>query len=324
MDIMLSETASAVVNQHMNGVLNSLPESYASKQAPSFSAILNLENIGGMAGIPSEKLQSLDHELQGLPVSDSDRKARCARYDNERPAFVIPDGHPKILVFEKMTGFRDGPSVTAAAKLLREMGEQNNWGMVFTDKGGVMHPKVLRQFDLVIWNNNSGDVLTLSQRKAFIDYIETGGGYVGIHGAGGDPNYFWDWYTDTLLGTNFIGHSSDPQFQQATVHMEADPFGINSAGNRQSWQLTEEWYSFRPNPRSTGSTIVATIDESMINTISYRGQNIAMGDDHPIAWARRLGKGRAFYSAIGHVPDVYADPNHKALLLRGITWASGN
>jgi len=324
MDIMLSEAASAAVNRHMNGVLNNLPENYASTQAPSFSAILNLGNFASMAGIGDEHLHLLDQELHALPVSDSDRQARCARYDDERPKINIPEGYPKILVFEKMTGFRDDPSVTAAAKLLRDMAEQNNWSMVFTDKGGAMHPNILRQFDLVIWNNNSGDVLTLSQRRAFIDYMESGGGYVGIHGAGGDPVYFWDWYTDTLLGTNFIGHSSDPQFQQATVHMESDLFGINTTDTRQSWQLTEEWYSFRPNPRSTGSTIIATIDESTYNTTGYRGHNIAMGDDHPIAWARCVNKGRSFYSAIGHLPEVYSDPHHKAMLLRAVMWASGD
>jgi len=52
------------------------------------------------------------------------------------------------------------------------------------------------------------------------------------------------------------------------------------------------------------------------------GQNLRMGDDHPLAWTNCIGKGRMFYSAIGHRPETYSEPNHVTLLESAITWAA--
>ena len=68
--------------------------------------------------------------------------------------------------------------------------------------GAVFNPEQLAKFDVVIWNNSTGRVLTDEQRAAFKAYIENGGGYVGIHGAG-DHSHHWDWYEDELVGARF-------------------------------------------------------------------------------------------------------------------------
>lgn len=194
--------------------------------------------------------------------------------------------------------------------------------MVATENGAVMTPALLSQFDAVIWNNISGDVLTLSQRRAFMDYIVKGGGFVGIHGSGGDPVYFWDWYVDELIGARFIGHPMDPQFQDAKVVIEATDSAI---GNDMApgWTMNEEWYSFESSPRATGATVIARLDESSYSPVGRGGQDVRMGKDHPIVWTRCVGDGRSFYSAIGHRPELYAEPHNLKLLERGILWAAG-
>jgi hypothetical protein len=45
--------------------------------------------------------------------------------------------------------------------------------------------------------------------------------------------------------------------------------------------------------------------------------------DHPIAWSRCIGNGRSFYTAIGHRPESYVEPNSLKLLEQGIAWAAG-
>jgi type 1 glutamine amidotransferase len=322
MDIMLSPAAVEIVNRHMDGVLNRLPPTFASTEAPSFSAILTLKEIVGMTGMPREVLEPIAGELAQLTVTDADRAARCERYDTEIPAVEVPQGKPRILVFEKMTGFRDGPSVEAASAALTAMAERNGWAMVTTELGGAMTPAFLQQFDAVIWNNVSGDVLTLTQRKAFEDYINGGGGYVGIHGSAGDFIYFWNWYVDTLIGARFIGHPMEPQFQDARINVETNITGIGES-LAPDWVLNDEWYSFRQSPRDTGATVIATLDETTYSPVGRGGQNVRMGDDHPIAWSRCIGEGRSFYSAIGHRPEVYGDARHLQLLEQGILWSAG-
>ena len=46
--------------------------------------------------------------------------------------------------------------------------------------------------------------------------------------------------------------------------------------------------------------------------------------DYPATWARMHGKGRVFYTSMGHREDVWTSPIFQAVLLGGISWASGN
>ncbi len=205
-------------------------------------------------------MAKVDSELRAIPVTAADKAARCERYDNDRPTFKFAKGKKHVLLFEKMTGFRDTPSVLAANAVFRKLADSQGWDLHVTEKGGAMHPSVLKQFDTVVWNNISGDVLTLTQRKAFRSYIESGGGFVGVHGSAGDPVYFWDWYPDTLIGARFIGHPSDPQFQDATVQVEAAASGIG-ADLQPGWTMNDEWYSFAKSARLNGANVIATLDE---------------------------------------------------------------
>lgn len=323
MDILLKPEARAVVNRHMGSVLDDLPPFFASAESPSFSAILNLRRVAAMAGgTSSDALPTVDRRLRALEITDADRAARCARYDVVLPKLEITEDRPRLLLFEKMTGFRDGPSVEAAAAALRDMAKRNGWALVETGNGAAMSPDILEKFDAVIWNNVSGDVLTMTQRTAFRQYIENGGGYLGIHGSGGDPTYFWDWYVDELIGARFIGHTFDPQFQDARVVVERAETGIG-ANLPESWIMNDEWYAFKSNPRANGASIIATLDESSYSPVGHSGQDVSMGGDHPIAWSRCIVNGRSLYSAIGHVPETYLDRHHLKLLENGIRWVAG-
>jgi uncharacterized protein len=318
-DILLSPVARAVVERELPA-FKSLPERMFGTTPPTFAAILTPQGMLGMTRQPATDLSSLDRQLRVIPVTEADQVARCARYDVDPPALDIPPGKPRILLFEKINGFRDGPSVEAAKAALRDMAARHGWALVVTDKGGAFTPAILKKFDVVLWNNVSGDVLTVTQRKAFRAYIENGGGFVGIHGTGGDPIYIWDWYVDTLLGARFIGHPMDPQFQDARVNID-DAASPLARGLGTGWTMNEEWYSFAHSARAAGAHVIATLDETSYSP-KERGLDIHMGD-HPIVWTRCVGNGRSFYSAIGHRPEGYSEPHHVALLENAITWAAG-
>ncbi|QGP80614.1 ThuA domain-containing protein [Sphingobium sp. CAP-1] len=315
-DILLSPAAKALTDQSVPEIYRSLPPRFFSTQAPTFASILTLDALAQREHLPAERMVALDAGLRKLPVTAADRVARCARYDEGRPAFTLPQGKPRLLLFEKMTGFRDGPSVEAARAAFQAMAQRKGWALVVTDKGGAINPATLRRFDAVVWNNVSGDVLTLKQRAALKSYVEGGGGFVAMHGSAGDPSTFWDWYVDSLIGARFAGHPMKPQFQDAKVVVEARDHPI-AAGLPADWVMNDEWYSFRTNPRASGAHILATLDER-----SYApGAELTMGD-HPIAWTRCVGKGRMFYAAIGHRPQTYADPHYGTMLENAVAWAT--
>lgn len=321
MDVLLKPEGRAAIERARPGLLSLLPARFISTESPSFSAILSVRTLFAMGGAPAEAVTQADTELRALRVTDADRVARCARYDVARPEITFAEGRPRVLVFEKMTGFRDGPSVDAARTALVAMGERNNWSVVVTEQGGAITPSILRNVDVIVWNNVSGDVLTLTQRRALQRWVQRGGGFVALHGSGGDPTYFWDWYVDTLIGARFTSHTMEPQFQDARVVIASDAhIGSDLAPG---WTMNDEWYSFASNPAANGARIVARLDESTYSPVGRGGQDLRMGD-HPIAWTRCIGQGRSFYSAIGHRPETYSDANHVRLLEQAITWAAND
>jgi uncharacterized protein len=319
-DILLNDKAKAVADRSINGISTRLPPQLMGTKPPSFAAILTLREAAGFLRLPAIDLAPVDRDLAAIPVTEADKAARCARYDVDPPKLAIPAGKPRILLFEKINGFRDVPSVNAAHAAFVAMAQRKGWSLVTTENGAAFTPAILKQFNAVIWNNISGDVLTLSQRQAFKNYMEKGGGFIGVHGSAGDPVYFWDWYVDTLIGARFAGHPMAPQFQTARVNIDdaAHPIAKDLPA---TWEANEEWYSFKNNPRATGSRIIATLDESTYKPEGFSGQQLRMGD-HPIAWTRAVGKGRVFYSAIGHRPERYGDPAYVQMLEQGIDWAA--
>ncbi|WP_313801385.1 ThuA domain-containing protein [Sphingobium sp.] len=319
-DILLSPAAKAVLQAEAPTILEVLPARFFSTRAPTFAAILTIRELAAMKAMAPDMVSHVDAALRRVAVSPADRSARCARYDNDRPAFVLPKGKPRLLLFEKINGFRDGPSVDAAHAAFLAMARRKGWAMVVTDRGGAFTPSILRRFDAVIWNNISGDVLTLSQRAALKAYMEQGGGFIGVHGSAGDPATFWDWYVDELIGARFAGHPMKPQFQNARIVVEGTAHPVAS-GLPREWVMNDEWYSFKTSPRAAGARIIATLDEASYSPEGMAGQKLRMGD-HPIAWTRCVGKGRMFYAAIGHRPETYGDAHYAAMLENAVRWAS--
>ncbi|GAB3113938.1 ThuA domain-containing protein [Aestuariicella hydrocarbonica] len=327
-DAFRNETAKQLIHQYAPNLGHGLTASFGGGDLPeSFANIMSPRLLLSFEGISLEpkQLAALERQLQEIPVTQVDRTQRCQRYDNDRPTLPEDLSGTAVLVFQKITGFRDEPSVQAAATALRTLAKRHGWKIVFSEQGGVFNPQDLARFDTLIWNNVSGDALTLEQRQAFKDYLSHGGGFVGIHGSGGDPVYFWDWYADDVIGARFIGHPADPQFQMATVKVE-NHHPVLSAGLPDNWSMNEEWYSFRASQKKTETSVVAdkyvvaSLDESTYSPKGFGGQDLSMGD-HPIAWAQCLAKGRVFYTAIGHLAENYTEPNSARLLENGILWS---
>ncbi len=321
LDLMLNPAAKAVVDRDLPGFLAGLPKILTGATPPTLADILTIRVMSSeFMPIPQSTLEKLDKDLALVPLTHESAVARCARYDHTPPTLPEKLGHPAILVFSKSNGFRDDPSVNAAEAALKAMAEHEHWSTVFTENAAVFNAADLKRFDAVVWNNVSGDVLTLEQRADFKAYIEKGGGFAGFHGSGGDPYYDWDWYADTLLGARFLSHPMSPQFQLAKLKVDDshDPIVRDLPAE---WTMTDEWYSFKTDPRAHGAHVLVTLDESTYQPMTGK-IDIRMGD-HPIAWTECIGDGRSFYTAIGHRPESYTEPNTRKLMEQGVAWAAG-
>jgi|TARA_B110000503_G_scaffold52251_1_gene84050 type 1 glutamine amidotransferase len=238
---------------------------------------------------------------------------------SQLPAFK----RPAVLVFNKTNGFRHEEAIPAADQTFSDLAAENGWDVFVTDDAEVHEPDALKGFQLVIWNNVSGDVLTLAQRASLRQWLESGGGWLGVHGSGGDLSYDWDWYVDTLIGAQFHGHTLDPQLQDAQLLMADSTQPLTSHIASPLLIPAEEWYAFASNPRNKGYEILLTLDKSSYVTKGEisPGWIDSMAGEHPQVWCHYQGKGRVFYSAIGHQPETYELPDYRELLNRAMLWA---
>ena len=107
---------------------------------------------------------------------------RSPEYDTLPPD--IPQlGHPAILVLDKTNGFIHKEGLPAARRMLDELAQQQGWHLYQTGNAASHNSADLQRFDLVIWNNTSGDILTPDQRSAFRNWLESGGKWLGLHAA---------------------------------------------------------------------------------------------------------------------------------------------
>lgn len=250
---------------------------------------------------------------------------RAPEYDTIAPR--IPEmGRPAILVLDKTNGFIHKEGLPAARRMLDELAQKQGWHLYQTDNAASHNSKDLQRFDLVIWNNTSGDILTPEQRSAFRNWLEGGGKWLGMHAAGGDAEYDWDWQPNTLLGAQFIGHTMSPQFQVADV-LVADPSPLTDH-LPSPWRVgPEEWYAFDRNPRDTGASILLSLDEA-----SYHPENgrfsvfpdTNMPGEHPIAWTQNVGRGTMVYSAIGHQAATYSLPPYREFITCVVNHLTGH
>ena len=246
-------------------------------------------------------------------------------YEMEPPELPADLVAPAILVFTKTNGFRHEEAIPAGLGLLEQIATERGWSFFHTESSAAFTPAILSRFAVTVWHNTSGDTLNPEQKQHLQHWIEQGGGFVGLHGAGGDPSYDWAWYVEELIGAQFIGHIMGPQFQDATAVVENRTHPA-TRDLPDSFVHHEEWYSFDRSVRDKGFDVLVRVDEASYSPelhMLWMDRDLRMGDDHPVVWSRCLGRGRTFFSALGHLEAAYQRPEMKSLLGGALSWAAG-
>ena len=223
--------------------------------------------------------------------------------DNKRSA------KPKVLVFSKTAGFVH-ESIPDGIKAIQQIGTNEGFDIAITIEDSVFTEDNLAQYSAVVFLNTTGDVLNSPQELAFERYIQSGGGFVGIHSAT-DTEYGWPWY-GRLVGAYFHSH---PKIQEAHFNILDHECEACASLQDSIWIRTDELYNFKNvNP---AVNVIISIDED-----SYEGGN--MNNRHPMSWYHHFEGGRAFYTAMGHTSESYSEPKFIAHITDGLKFAIGN
>jgi len=226
------------------------------------------------------------------------------------PPAVAADTGIRVLVFTAVGSGSDGHlSTDSAVEFIEMSGRRHGFVMESTDDNHLFTPAMLARYDVIVWLNNEGRVLSEQEREAFKGWYRAGGGFVGIHAAGyAEPD--WD-YFDELLGARPRGGERDKTSQRTiTVNTEHPA----ASGMPTEWtEQEDQWYRFDRDPAANdGTTVLATIPS-------------ANGDvAKPIVWCREFDGGRAWYTAMGHRAKSYEDGDYMKMLRGGIAWVAGS
>ena len=113
------------------------------------------------------------------------------------------EGKPKVLVFSKTAGYYH-ESIPQGIAAIQKLGAENGFDVDTTKNAELINEENLAQYATVIFLSTTGDVLNHYQEADFERYVQSGGGFVGIHAAA-DTEYDWGWY-GRLVGGYFSDH----------------------------------------------------------------------------------------------------------------------
>lgn len=250
----------------------------------------------------------------------------------------------KVLFFSKSSGYehsvikRNGGQLSFAEKTLAELGPKHGIDFVFSKDGSVFDANYIGQFDAFFFftsgnllgaGNDKNPPMTEAGKAALLDAIEHGKGFIGAHSAtdtfetneppGFDTKVRSQRYHNygskadpyvRMIGAEFIKHDKQ---QTATQRVADSKF---PGMPEKDFGLMEEWYSFAD---FSHDLHVLLVQETLGMTGSVYNRPL-----YPSTWARMHGKGRVFYTAMGHREETWTNPMFQQLLFGGISWAVGN
>lgn len=182
-------------------------------------------------------------------------------------------------------------------------------GFVFdwTTNWADLNPSNLKHYDVVVWLNESPS--KPEQRRAFQEYMEAGGGWLGFHAAGyNDKDTDWPWYVDFLGGAVFYTNSWPPLPARLVVDDRTNPATINLPDAFVS--PSNEWYVWKPTPRLNKNVrVLVTFDPT---NYPLGLKDVLTSGDLPVVWTNT--KYKMIYMNMGHGDKIFTTPTQNKLI----------
>ncbi len=236
------------------------------------------------------------------------------------PASPKAPAKKRILVVSHAAGFRHS-SIATAEKTLGEIAEKSGLFTVEYCRNGedvkkMLVPEFLKDFDGVYFANTTADI-GIPDLGAFLDWIKSGKAFMGSHSAGDtlkSSDLKGDMRFVEMLGGQFRGHHAqceiDPIVEDtkhpATAHLNG------------SYKVKDEIYLFKDWDRTKCRSLLF-----MDKGPNDNSKEAGVPGDYPVAWVKKHGKGKVFYTSLGHREDVWESETYRQHILGGIRWALG-
>jgi len=257
----------------------------------------------GAAGVPASIVAAMLMALCGWASAAPD-------------ATGVPagDAPPRVLYLTHSAGFKHGV-LPLSEQILPELGRSSGaFDATVTSDPAVISEQNLGNYAAVIFFTTGELPIDESQKRALVEFVRRGRGFVGIHSAT-DTFFKWPEYLE-LIGGYFDGH---PWHQPVTIRVE-DREHPATAHLPAAFTVKEEIYQFRAWSRDRVHVLLS-LDPASVDLTK---PGVRRRDrDFALAWTREFGRGRMFYTALGHEEDLWRDERFRQHLVGGIRWAIG-
>ncbi|NOY41073.1 MAG: ThuA domain-containing protein [Planctomycetes bacterium] len=239
----------------------------------------------------------------------------------------------RILYFTRNVGYyhsvvqRQGDALSHSERALVDMGKRVGVEVVCTKDGRVFDDD-LDQYDAIAFYTNNDltapgehgePPMSKTGKQRLLDAVAAGKGFLGFHSSCAS------WRTPgesvansekvdpyiAMIGGEFIAHRAQ---QEATMRVSSPNFpGMEGFGD--SFRLMEEWYALK----NFNEDLHVILTQE---TAGMRG-DCYQRPPYPSTWARMHGKGRVFFTAMGHRENVWVEPPFQPIVLGGLAWVLG-
>jgi type 1 glutamine amidotransferase len=223
----------------------------------------------------------------------------------------------QVLIYtrnEKGEGMYIHDNITASVAALQKICESHGILCDVSEDPALFTPENLKKYNTVIFSNTNNKAFdTPEQRESFQKYIQSGGGFMGIHSScASERDWPWFW---AMTGGTFVRH---PEFQKFDIQV-IDRKHPSTKHLDAVWQWEDECYlmnNLNPDIKILLAADLTTIKDDQLDEFP----GAIFGTLFPLAWYHEFDGGREFYTALGHQIEHYADPNLIKHLEGGLLW----
>jgi hypothetical protein len=224
-----------------------------------------------------------------------------------------------------------GTAIAPAGYAVEQMGKRTGaYEAVLSNDVEMFRPEKIKQFDAICFANTVGVLFEDAELKqSLLGFISGGKGFVGIHDAIATfvqyPKYDqWPAFGQMLGGTENGGHPWNGE--KLVIRIDDPKNPVNAAFRGQSFEVVEQAFQLQEPSFRDRLRVLLSIDVDQTGLSPKRRilPQRKEDKDFPVSWIRAHGKGRVFYSTVGHFDYIYWNAPLLEHFLAGIQYALGD
>ena len=241
-----------------------------------------------------------------------------------RQAYATPKKKRRMLVIESLHGMSHD-TIPLKNVMIERMGKITGaWETEFSnDLNNLKYPKI-KDYDGIFLNDIVGEFAPeAAVRDGLARFVREGGGMAGIHGTPwGSRN--WDEFAE-MIGAQSAPH----RIEQGVMKIYDRTSPIMKPFQEKDINFKEEYYRFDTEGRGrlrwdkVRVLMTVELDNPAIEPRPWNGYK-RPDNIYPVSWIRNYGKGRVFYTSLGHMPETFMTPALVGHFLAGLQFMLGD